>query len=118
MTLKHGHEGTEHKSMGFRYALYIDDGISGHKNKQLAIEASSMQKKDFTDGGFIYNDKKSQWEPRQCGSWLGFMIDTVRFLLHQLLVLCVQLDKLNSLNPWLLRHGTRANEWLWNSLCC
>ena len=69
------------RSFCHRCLTYIDDSISGHKNKQLAIEASSMQKKDLADGVFIINnDAKSQWEPRQCGSWLGFKIDTVRLL--------------------------------------
>ena len=68
------------RSFRHRRLAYIDDSISRHKNKQLAIEASSMQKKDLTDSGFIYNDEKPQWEPRQCGSWLRFMINTVRFL--------------------------------------
>ena len=68
------------RSFCHRCLADIDDGISGHKNKLLAIEASSMQKKDLTDSGFTCNDEKCQWKPRQCGSWLGFEIDTVRFL--------------------------------------
>ena len=39
------------RSFCHRCLAYIDDRMSGHKSKQLAIEASSMQKKDLNDDG-------------------------------------------------------------------
>ena len=67
------------RSLSHRCLAYIDDGISGYKTRQLAIEASNIQKNDFAESGFIYNIDKSRWDPMQIGQWLGFMIDTIRF---------------------------------------
>ena len=59
---------------------YLDDGISDHKTKDLAIQASHTQRKDLSDAGFVFSDGKCHWEPVQIGEWLGFVIDTIRFV--------------------------------------
>ena len=48
------------RSLCHRCLAYIDDGISRHKTKQLATEASNIQKEDLTNSGFIYNIDKSR----------------------------------------------------------
>ena len=65
------------RSLSHRCFAYIDDGISGHKTRQLCIEASNIQKNDLAESDFIYNIDKSRWDLMQIGQWLGFMIDTM-----------------------------------------
>ena len=64
--------------MGHNCFIYIDDGISGHRTKQLACIAGHRQKSDLTRAGFIFSEK-CNWEPHQIGVWLGLIIDTIRF---------------------------------------
>lgn len=69
---------TKWRSAGHNCFIYIDDGISGHESKTLAIEASRTQKSDLTSAGFLFSEK-CQWEPTQIGEWLGLVINTLRF---------------------------------------
>ena len=64
--------------MGHNRFIYIDDGISGHRTKQLACIAGYRKKSDLTRVGFIFCEK-CNWEPHQIGVWLGLITDTIRF---------------------------------------
>ena len=66
------------RSLGHNCFIYIDDGISGHRTKSLAIIASSREKLDLTKAGFIFSEK-CVWEPHQIGVSLGLIIDTIKF---------------------------------------
>ena len=37
-----------------------------------------IQRKDLLASGFVINDQKSHWTPRQIGEWLGFIINTIK----------------------------------------
>ena len=69
---------TRWRSLGHNCFIYIDDGISGHRTKSLAIIVSSRQKLDLSKAGFIFSEK-CEWEPHQIGVWLGLIIDTIKF---------------------------------------
>ena len=60
--------------------LYIDDGIFGCRTLPDAQSASKLVKSDLLNSGWRCNGKKSNWEPRQLGEWLGVIIDTARML--------------------------------------
>ena len=66
------------RSMGHNCFIYINEGISGHRTKQLACIAGHRQQSDLTRAGFIFGEK-CNWEPHQIGVWLGLIIDTIRF---------------------------------------
>ena len=63
--------------MSFACFLYLDDGISGHPDKPSAIAASLIHQRDLDSAGLKIQEKKSNWEPRQIGEWLGLMINTI-----------------------------------------
>jgi len=52
--------------------VYLDDGISGHRDKVSARAASLVQRSDLSSSGLVQNESKSRWEPFQVGEWLGF----------------------------------------------
>jgi hypothetical protein len=47
--------------------VYLDDGISGHKQHLDAVTASIIHKNDLTLSGLVANDEKCHWEPMQIG---------------------------------------------------
>ncbi|CAB4036909.1 Integrase recombinase xerD-like, partial [Paramuricea clavata] len=51
--------------------VYLDDGISGHKQRLDAVAASIIHKNNLTLSGLVANDEKCHWEPMQVGEWLG-----------------------------------------------
>ena len=64
--------------MGHVSLVYIDDGISGSKDLLTAKAASVIQRRDLSHSGLKVNEEKTDWQPRQIGQWLGFIIDTIR----------------------------------------
>lgn len=66
--------------MGHVSLVYIDDGISGAKDLLTAKAASAIQRKDLSLSGLKANEAKTDWQPRQIGQWLGFIIDTIRMI--------------------------------------
>ena len=64
------------RSAGIRSILYIDDGINGHKTYREALEAGIVVLNDLKKSGFVVNIAKSDFQPKQIGEWLGFVIDT------------------------------------------
>ena len=59
------------RSLAHVSLVYIDDQLT-------AKAASSIQRKDLSLSGLKQNEAKSDWQPRQIGQWLGFIIDTLR----------------------------------------
>ena len=64
------------RSLGIFAILNIDDGIFGRRTLSDAQSASKLVKFDLLNSGWRCNEKKSNWEPRQLGEWLGVIIDT------------------------------------------
>ena len=60
--------------------LYIDDSIFGCRILSDAQSLSKLVKSDLLNSGWRCNEKKSNWELRQLGGWLGVIIDTARML--------------------------------------
>jgi hypothetical protein len=63
------------RTLGIAVVMYLDDGIIVGKTRQEAIRATQIIKQDLQDAGFIINEEKSNWEPRNKVQWLGFIIN-------------------------------------------
>lgn len=61
--------------------MYLDDGIGIGSDFQVTRSMSKSVRKDIRLSGFVINERKSVWSPVQDLVWLGFCIDTVRFVL-------------------------------------
>ena len=68
------------RSLGIFAIVYIDDGIFACRTLSDAQSASTLVRFDLQHSGWKCNEKKSNWEPRQLGEWLGIVIDTIRML--------------------------------------
>lgn len=68
------------RSFGICAILYIDDGLFACRTLEDAKSASLLVQDDLLKSGWKCNEKKSNWEPRQVGEWLGIIIDTIRML--------------------------------------
>jgi len=62
------------RSMGHVSPVYIDDGMSGASDKISAEAASIIQKRDLAQCDLKCKEAKSNWETRQIGQWLGYII--------------------------------------------
>ena len=63
------------RNKGLKDVLYIDDGICVGATKQARSHAVKMIRQDLTRAGFVINEEKSDFEPRQRVTWLGFSLD-------------------------------------------
>ena len=63
--------------MGHVSFAYLDDGLSSLPDNCSAQAASIIQRKDLGSSGFVVNEDKSCWSPRQIGKWVGFVINTI-----------------------------------------
>ena len=63
--------------LGYRIAIYLDDGINISSSFSTCIDSTRNVIKDLESAGFVINLKKSNFTPRQKGEWLGTTIDTV-----------------------------------------
>ena len=68
-------------SFGIFAIVYIDDGIFACRSLLDAQSPSKLVRSDLQLSGWKSNEKKSNWEPRQLGEWLGIFVDTIRMLL-------------------------------------
>lgn len=63
--------------MGHVSFVYLDDGLGSLPDNCSAQAASIIQRKDLGSCGFVVNEDKSCWSPRQIGEWLGFVINPI-----------------------------------------
>ena len=82
---------TRWRGKGIKSIIYIDDGIAGQKDRLLAKKAGQIIAADLCHAGFLINQEKSDFEPKQRGRWLGINVDTEK------MVLSVPHDKLKNL---------------------
>ena len=68
------------RSLGIFAIVYIDYGIFACRTLSDAQSASTLVRFDLQHSGWKCNEKKSNWEPRQLGEWLGIVVDTIRML--------------------------------------
>ena len=85
---------TRWRSVGDKCFIFIDDGISGHKTRHSVCLTSARHKSDLLGAGFVFSEK-CHWEHRQIGTWLGLIINTIKF------DICIPEDKINKLQEML-----------------
>lgn len=61
------------RHQGVCLALYLDDGWGINKDKNSCKNDSNKVRTDLDKAGFIANHEKSEWNPTQSVSWLGFI---------------------------------------------
>ena len=62
--------------LGFRAAIYLDDGFNTGPTFQDCEATTRTIVKDLESAGFVINIKKSSLVPRQVGEWLGTTINS------------------------------------------
>ena len=65
------------RNRGLKIVLYVDDGICMCGNEQATSQAAQMIRQDLGRAGFVINEEKSDFEPRQKVTWLGFSLDII-----------------------------------------
>ena len=70
------------RSKGIRSFIYIDDGIGAETSLRDAEVMSHDMKRDLQFAGFLINQTKSNWDPAQHLSWLGFEFDSNSMVLQ------------------------------------
>ena len=63
------------RSDGIRISVYLDDGIGACTSQASARSKSTQVHSDLVKLGFLINEDKSDFNPRQHGEHLGFALD-------------------------------------------
>lgn len=63
---------------GIQIALFLDDGWLTEKEESACRLLAQTIRSDLRQAGFITNDEKSVWQPKQSLQWLGIVWDTVQ----------------------------------------
>ena len=58
--------------MDLKLILYLDDGVCSVESYEPALAVSQIIQVDLASG-LIVNKEKSQFDPSQSGTWLGYM---------------------------------------------
>ncbi|XP_060595758.1 uncharacterized protein LOC132749862 [Ruditapes philippinarum] len=61
--------------------MFLDDGIGGDQNYELALKSSEYTKQTILEFGFLLADEKCNWLPSRCVTWLGHILDMENNLL-------------------------------------
>lgn len=69
------------RANGHKVIMFLDDGIGGHRDLNLAIQSSDFTRKALCEFGFLLADDKCNWVPSCKVTWLGHLIDMERNLL-------------------------------------
>ena len=69
------------RANGNKVIMFLDDGIGGHTDLDLAYQSSQYTKQTLIDFGFLLAHEKCNWVPSRQVTWLGHMIDMEKNLL-------------------------------------
>ena len=64
------------RSQGIPIAIFFDDGVGAGSSLEAARINSALVGSDLSQCGFQINHEKSNWEPMNKFSWIGYNIDT------------------------------------------
>ena len=59
------------RDFGIKIAVFIDDGHSVEKDFQSCLKNSEFVRSSLAASGFLENEEKSEWFPKQNSLWLG-----------------------------------------------
>ena len=63
------------RAQGLRVVLYLDDGLGAAAGMESACTHSKMVRSTLESAGFLTHPAKSVWNPTQCLTWLGFVLN-------------------------------------------
>ena len=63
------------RGQGLRTIVYLDDGIVATAGLEAATHTSSTVQTTLQWAGLVINIEKSQWNPTQSLTWLGFSLN-------------------------------------------
>ena len=66
------------RSQGIRISVYLDDGIGADSSKDSCSQDAQLVRGDLDRLGLLVNEEKSNFEPRQKGEHLGFILDLTK----------------------------------------
>ena len=66
------------RSNGIRISVYLDDGIGADRSRSLCFDRALQVHSDLVGLEFLINEEKSNFEPRQSGEHLGFLLDLAK----------------------------------------
>ena len=69
---------THWRAQGIPIAIFFDDGVGAGSSLEAAKFNSFLVRSDLSRCGFEINHGKSNWEPMNKFSWIGYNIDTHR----------------------------------------
>jgi hypothetical protein len=92
------------RSKGFPIVMYLDDGIVVGKCLQETKYYVFHIRRDLEYAGFVVNNEKSIWEPKQRIKWLGFILDSDQNIFE------VPPDKLSRLKKGIYRNLLYQNS--------
>ena len=69
------------RTNGIKIVIFIDDGIGAAGSSFKCKAASNFVRRSIGLSGFLSNEEKSEWEPKQLAIWLGLEINTKDFAL-------------------------------------
>ena len=83
---------------GIPIAIFFDDGVGAGSPRDIAESNSSVVRSSLAQCGFLVNQEKSDWNPRNIFSWIGFIINTRSGLIYatdaRIESLCCDLNEL------------------------
>ena len=63
------------RGQGHKVIMFLDDGIGGHPNYEMAVKLSQYIKVSLTEFGFLLANEKCNWTPVLRQIWLGYLLD-------------------------------------------
>ena len=69
------------RSNGIKIVIFIDDGIGSASSREKCRSVSNFVRRSIELSGFLSNEEKSIWDPKQTAIWLGLEIDTKHFVI-------------------------------------
>ena len=62
------------RSKGHKIITFLDDGIGGDKDYNVALNTSLYIKQNIVDFGYLLANEKCNWQPTLQMNWLGYYI--------------------------------------------
>ena len=67
---------------GIPIAIFFDDGVGAGSSRDIAESNGSVVRSSLAQSGFLVNQEKSDWNPKNIFSWIGFIINTRSGLIY------------------------------------
>ena len=65
--------------------FFFDDGVGAGSSRDIAESNGSVVRSSLAQSGFLVNQEKSDWNPKNIFSWIGFIINTRSGLIYAIM---------------------------------